>query len=242
MNQDKVILNVSTSENEIIIRHGEALPQSEPSHYFFSGDIESPLNFLRARAQTTNIDQTTGVFEIDTVAGSITLKTNPYSKYGETIFGALKVDQELINHWGINVSCRDKSPKEMAQFLRRNRRFFIDGTQCDDVVKALAGISVKTTSNVDRNYDNRGNKSEKSIQVVESNIPISFKISLPVFLTKSPLDFNVDIIIQMVNNEPFLSLDCIEFEYIIENAKRKILLSVIEDLNKEFPDFPFLYK
>ena len=162
---------------EFIIRKGEALPVKEPTPVKFTAQIDAPARWLEKRVGETNQKQ--AYVYVDREAFSITLVTEEKSAYKDTVQGRLELSEEM-NKLGINNG-EYITAFEMSDLIKKNRSFFTSITEAMKLVSELRNFKAKVDKEIEASDDKRGNRRILAAQVVESNLPDSFKIEIPVF-------------------------------------------------------------
>lgn len=190
----EAILEVTESSEsktcELIIREGEALPALKPVKLDISGIIDTPLRFLKKRVM--ELDQLKGHVLVDRENLSIELvidESDPYLR--GTITGRLS-EHPTFKKLGVN-SGRYVTTYEMAELIKMNRSAFENRQEAMQLVSALKNFKGKVEKDMEKANDDRGNRKILLHQTVESNVPDSFKISIPLFKGMPKETFEVEV-------------------------------------------------
>lgn len=87
------------------------------------------------------------------------------------------------------------SPVQLADFIKMNRHLFESKSIAMELVSALKNIKANVNRAIEMNKDDRGNKRALIDQVVESNIPESFNIELPIFKGQPKVVVPVEVVL-----------------------------------------------
>lgn len=171
-------LNVTVNGNELTIREGKAIDVFNPEKLKIHGIIDTPLRFLEKRIDT--IDQKKASILVDRDRMSITLTINDKDHFSDTITGMMQLHPDFIK-LGIN-SGKYRTTLEMSEFIKMNKAFFENRNEAADLVVQLRKFKAKIDKQVESEYNlNKGDKRIFLQQAVDSNIPSSFKVCVPIF-------------------------------------------------------------
>lgn len=191
MNIEKI--NVPVHGNVRILT-AKGLDEKEPKKLIdISGSINTPLEYLTKRHDEDSVNKKMSHIEFTYEGSMIVLVVNEDSHYSGNVIG-LMIKTEVLKKLKINTgetwSCFD-----LADFFRLNRTVFADKSDCAKLVTQLNHFKATVDKETEMKKDNRANYDLIKRQVVESNLPDSFKICLPVFkgLGKSTIEVEIDI-------------------------------------------------
>jgi hypothetical protein len=211
---ENIKVKVGKEVETLIIRNGEALPLKEPNKIQINGQIDAIVRFLSKRtAQSTEEDANnpSDIAEVvdknchilvDRSNLKMELLVDEKNFYGSEITGALLMNPEFLE-WGINTNTT-RSPKELAAFIKMNRYFFSDRMKAMSLVTELTNFKAKIDKEIEKTDDFRGNKRELLDQKINSNLPESFDIEIPIFKGQSKQTINVEILITGDNFQCYL--------------------------------------
>ncbi|WP_303223973.1 hypothetical protein [Butyricimonas faecihominis] len=171
-------VKVENGVKAIVIREGKALELKEPRIINISGVLDSPLKWLEKRINT--IDMLKSNIIVDRDKMTITLTIEETEHYNKTITGKLELHPDFLK-FGIN-SGQYRTAIEMSEFIKMNRAHFDNRQAALDLTAKLKNFKAKINKSVEEEYNlNKGDKRLLTNQAVESNIPESFKVNLPIF-------------------------------------------------------------
>lgn len=184
------LTELNTEEGkETIIRFGDALPLKEPKAVSISGTIDAPARWIEKRKDC--IAQTDAHVLVDRDKMSITLNIDENSAYSDQIIGTLTLSSEM-QEFGINtgeyMSCFD-----MADRIKQLRTYFETQQEAMKLVTELRSFKAKIDKELELSDDKRGNQKIMRAQTVESNLPKSFKVNMPIFKGTEKRTFEVEV-------------------------------------------------
>lgn len=167
---------------EVVYREGVAgkvLDQKAPEKIEIAGVLSTPLDWLEKRVDTINQAEAFILVERDKYAITLTInESDPYKK--GTITGSAELS-ELFTKFGINNPNVGWTPAKLGQFIRLNRAAFEDKEICMKLVSALNNFKANAQSQIEKQHDPSGSRAEVYRQTVESNLPKSFTVKIPIF-------------------------------------------------------------
>ena len=188
----KEIIKQETNSNgvrEVIIREGQALPAKEPIPVRIDGTIDAPARWAENRKSV--IPQLNSFMCINRQEMRITLVEDERNSYFNRIIGTMTLSDKF-KEFGIN-SGKYITNFEMADLFKMNRIFFETKTICMELVSKLKNLKASINKQIEASNNDRGNRRELVDQVVQHNIPESFKLTLPIFNGTDPQEIEVEI-------------------------------------------------
>lgn len=238
MNAEKV--NVIVPENysgdpiEIIWRDGRAASQLEPKEpqpVNIVGTIESPLRWLEKRICL--IDQEQANITIDRDNMTICFVDKETDFYNNGVKGVLQASKEMME-FGIN-SDKSWDPIKLSKFLKMHRAFFTDKSQNMALVSTLKNFKAKVNQDIERSKEENGSKTDNYSQVVDSNLPKSFKLNIPLFKGFANEEIEVEIYADVDGRDVSLTLVSAGANEAIEEYKNKVIDEQIEAIRMIAP-------
>lgn len=174
---------------DIVIRFGDALPLQEPKYVSIHGTIDAPARWVEKRKD--DIVSADAHVLVDRDRMTITLNTDENSAYMDQIVGTLTLSTEM-QEFGINtgeyMSCFD-----MADRIKQLRTYFETQQEAMKLVTELRSFKAKIDKELELSDDKRGNQTIMRAQTVESNLPKSFKVNMPIFKGTGKRTFEVEV-------------------------------------------------
>jgi hypothetical protein len=181
------------SGNELIIREGTAIKAIEPQKVIISGTIESPFNWLEKKSLA--------LLECNLVVcrekGTMILTIDEKSPTADTITGALEFHEDFLR-FGINSGVSSTS-HELAEKIKMYRSCFKDRDIAMKLVTQLRKFTAKVNKDLEAFKDDRANYTLHKAQVVETNLPETFFLTVPIFKGQPKETFEVEININADN-------------------------------------------
>lgn len=175
-------VNITLNEtNQVLeVRQGQALEIKPPLNIGIFGVLESPVVWLEKRLDQTLYKDSTHVI-VDRDKKSISLVFNETNEYEHSIINGKLTIHPIFEKFGIN-SGKYRTPLEMSELFKMNRSYFENTQTAMELVSLLKIFKAKVNKDVEQNIDlNKGDKKLVYNQVVESNLPPTFKVELPIF-------------------------------------------------------------
>lgn len=174
---------------DMVIRFGDALPLQEPKYVSIHGTIDAPARWVEKRKD--DIVSADAHVLVDRDRMTITLNTDENSAYMDQIVGTLSLSTEM-QEFGINtgeyMSCFD-----MADRIKQLRTYFDTQQEAMKLVTELRSFKAKIDKELELSDDKRGNQTILRAQTVESNLPKSFKVNMPIFKGTEKRTFEVEV-------------------------------------------------
>ncbi len=189
METEKLQIVLNEGQKEVIIREGNAvniLDVRPPVKINLSGIIGAPAEFLRRRMIAINDDDTCQLDArrqhvlIDRENVSIQLVIHEDDEYKKgSVTGKLEIHPSF-KAFGINAA-KKWEPNELGQFFKMNRAFFMDKTNNMKLVTLLKSFNATIDTKIAKEKKENGSNTDNKSQVVNSNLPDAFFLSIPLF-------------------------------------------------------------
>lgn len=239
MTESKLNVVVSKDYNgtpiEVVLREGKAaeqLPKREPVPVNITGTIESPFRWLEKRIELINQKRANITVSRDEMKISMVDREDDY--YNNGICGILQPSKEM-EEFGINTDKRWE-PVKLSQFIKMSRAFFTDKTQNMMLVSTLKNFKAKINQDIERSKEENGSKVDNYSQVVDSNLPKSFKLNIPLFKGFACEEIEVEIYADVDGRNVSLSLVSAGANEAIEEYKNKVIDEQLDAIRKIAPD------
>lgn len=175
--------------NDMVIRFGDALPLKEPKYVSIHGTIDAPARWVEKRKD--DIVSADAHILVDRDHMTITLNTDENNFYSDQIVGTLTLSTEM-QEFGINtgeyMSCFD-----MADRIKQLRTYFETQQDAMKLVTELRNFKAKIDKELELSDDKRGNQKILRAQTVDSNLPKSFNVNMPIFKGTEKRTFEVEV-------------------------------------------------
>lgn len=229
---DTIYLKLESIDgNEIIIREGEALPPVVPKKIVINGDIKTVSSFIAKRStpysqlhagpglQEINPDR--ALVTVDKENLSIKLELDPEYEYGTEVFAKASYSPEL-EQFHINKN-KLFSREELIKLIRFNKIWFADPDAHDKLLKAYQAFTATVNASIGKSSDTRGNVDNAYKKTVETNVPDSFVLNIPIFKGQEKRRFRVEIAIDSTDASTKFWFESVELAELIQIESEAIL-------------------
>lgn len=228
---------------EVVVRKGEAAPQAKPletkapEKIDVNGVIFTPLEWLKKRKKT--IDPYEAHILVDREKMTISLIINERDYYTKSkIVGKIDFSEKFLA-FGINSS-KGWEPAKLGQFLRLNRALFDDKEKCATLVSTLKNFQAKCSAEINKQQDPSGSRAEIYRQNVESNLPKSFTVNLPIFKGTAKQAIEVEFDHYVSDSNVMLQLVSPGANEVTELYRDTELDKVLDGIRQEVPEIAIL--
>lgn len=181
----KINVNIPEGANavEVIIREGVAAPQLEmkaPVKTELLGTIGVPAEYLEKRVATKQFTQERSHLIVNRENIFLRLVINEDDEYLRGVVSGQLEFSPVFKKFGIN-SGKAWTPTELGLFFKMNRAFFPDRAVNMALVTELMNFKAKIDSKIEQSFKEKGDRTDNFAQVVNSNLPASFVLNIPIF-------------------------------------------------------------
>ena len=238
--QQPITVNLPEGQNTLTILQGEApaqLDQQAPVKIDIKGVIYAPLNFLDKRVK--DIDQHKAHILVCRDKLQILLVINEDDAYTRgRVLGELSYS-EIFLKLGINDG-KAWIPEQLGQFLKLNRTFFVNREENMKVVAALKSFSAKVNQDVQRETNEKGDRSFKFKQAVDSNIPEKFKLKIPILSGGDSVEIEVETYATIDGTDVSIHLQSAGANDVVEDVKATVISDTIEKIRSIAPEIAII--
>ena len=220
---------------EVVLREGKApvaLDPKEPERVVINGTIDAPTRWLEKRVELINQKATNIIVNRDKMRIALTIDETSY--YQTEINGILQASKEM-QEFGINVE-KKWEPIKLSKFIKMHRAFFTDKSQNMMLVSTLKNFKAKVNQDIERSKEENGSKVDNYSQVVDSNLPKSFKLNIPLFKGFACEEIEVEIYADVDGRDVSLSLVSAGANEAIEEYKNKVIDVQLDAIRQIAPD------
>lgn len=220
---------------EVVLREGKApvaLDPKEPERVVINGTIDAPIRWLEKRVELINQKATNIIVNRDKMRMALTIDETSY--YQTEINGILQASKEM-QEFGINVE-KKWEPIKLSKFIKMHRAFFTDKSQNMMLVSTLKNFKAKVNQDIERSKEENGSKVDNYSQVVDSNLPKSFKLNIPLFKGFACEEIEVEIYADVDGRNVSLSLVSAGANEAIEEYKNKVIDVQLDAIRQIAPD------
>lgn len=229
---------------EIILRSGvaakavEELPTKEPVKIDLTGVVTMPLEWLQKRVDLINHDKAN--IQVDREKMSITLVINEDDHYLRSELEGVIQLSEVYERFGINDEKKAWNPNKLGQFLRLNRAVFEDKEACMVMVSQLKNFTAKAKTEIQKQRDPSGSTADVYRSQVESNLPKSFVVNVPIFKGTEKQLIEVEFDHYVMDSEVYLQLVSPGANEITSEYRDRCIDDVLGQMRAIAPKIPVL--
>ena len=120
------------------------------------------------------------------------------------------------------------------------RAFFKDKPANMSIVSTLKNFKAKVSQDIERSKEENGSRTDKYSQVVDSNLPKSFKLFIPLFKGFEPEEIEVEIYADVDGRDVSLSLVSAGANETMEENKNGIINELLNKISTIAPDIAII--
>lgn len=244
METERIQVNLAPgmSKAELIIREGEApmqLAPKAPVKTNITGVIGTIAEYLEKRIDKGQFDQKDCHILVNRDKVEITLITNESDEYKRgQVIGKLAYNPKFIE-FGIN-SGKVWTPTELGMFIKMNRAFFPDRKVNMDLVTSLMNFTADVNNKIERSMRENGNLVDNFAQVVNSNLPESFIIRMPLFKGMQPETIEVETFAQVNGRDVAFILISPGAQVTLEDLRDRVIDEQLSRIREIAPEIAII--
>lgn len=227
---EKIELKLDGGVNVVEVRAGEA----ESIHTGRNVEVDKVTIF--AIYEFLSKEDVETVLVLDSVLRFSYDNLSLYLNYGVTQRHPYIISSKIILNPDLEAFEINKgkryAPAQLADFIKMNRHLFESKSVAMELVSALKNIKASVNRAIELNKDDRGNKRALIDQVVQSNIPESFNIELPIFKGQPKVVIPIEVVLDE-------DLDCIlispDLKEIISEESEKLIGGEVDKIRELHP-------
>lgn len=229
---------------EVIQRVGEApkaveqLPTKEPVSISTDGVISTPYDWLDKRTET--FDHKKANVKVNRENMTITLTINEDDAYRKNTFTGKVEFTDIFKQSKVNNSRDGWEPAKLGQFLRLNRGLFADKEECMKLVSLLKNFTAKCKAEIQKQRDPSGSVADVYRQEVESNLPKSFTLRMPIFKGTAKQNIEVEFDHYIMDGSVMLQLVSPGANELTEEYRDCCMDEVLEKISTLAPDIAIM--
>lgn len=203
------------------------------------GVIGAVVEYLTKRINTGQFEQKNCHILVNRDTIEITLITNEADEYTRgKVVGKLDYNPKFIE-FGINAN-KVWTPTELGLFIKMNRAFFADRAENMKLVSLLMNFTAEVNNKIDRAVKENGNRTDNFAQVVNSNLPESFKVQMPIFKGMPAETIEVETFAQVNGREVAFVLLSPGAQATLEDLRNKVIDEQLEQIKGIAPEIAII--
>lgn len=245
MENEKMLINFAPGQQvaEVVIREGQATKQLDPKAPVkteITGTIGTILEYLKKRVNAGQFKQTESFITVDREQVKMTLTINESDAYTRgTVVSKLQFNPQFVK-FGINNADKVWTPAELGLFFKMNRTFFPDRKDNMELVSRLMNFNGTVNATIDRDIKMNGSRTDNFAQVVNSNLPESFTLHIPIFKGLPPETLEVETFAQIDGRDVHFVLMSPGAQATLEDIRDKVLDEELAEIREVAPEIAII--
>lgn len=244
MNTEKMNINVEQGTSELVIRelsseNPQVLPVLEPLKLDICCSITALYAFLEKRWGMEQIDKEHTHIIVDRDNLNVTLVCNENDERKKQVLTAKIQLARQFKGFHINDGYVWR-PIDLGNFFRLSRSYFESRESNMSLVTLLKSFSAKVDTTIKREYADNGAITDNYEKAVDSNLPKSFKIRIPIFKGAPAESIEIETIATIEGKVALLQLISSDAECIIEESRYNLINTELEKISKLCPEIPII--
>lgn len=220
------VIKIETKEGETIIRTGNAPDIHVKPKITLSGHIGAVIDYVTKRKPEPEITHVI----MDEDKAEVRLIHGEQESDKIEVVGKL-VKNSYIEKLGINAD-KTYSIPALAKELKLNGRYFVSRTEHAALMDALNKFQAKTEVEFKDSKDFAGSVAQSKIVKVTHEVPLNFKMKIPIYKGESATEFNVVIEVFPDGSSLSCQLVSVELAEIMETTLRDLFNQASEAMNQ----------
>lgn len=243
-NKDRFNIYVTPGQErvEVVLREGPAVIELEPLAPVatnLEGTIGTVVEYLSKRIHQMQFSQQDCHILVNREKVAIKLVINESDPYKRgIIIGQLSHNPAFLE-FGINVN-KQWTPTQLGLFIKMNRAFFADRQTNMELVTTLMNFTATINNKIDRAVAENGNRTDNFAQVVNSNLPASFTIKIPIFKGMPAECIEVETFAQVNGRDVTFVLLSPGAQATLEDLRNKVIDEELEKIKEIAPDIAII--
>lgn len=242
MESEKMNFNLVPGTNEITILQGVAPKPLDPKYPVktnLKGVIGAVVEYLSKRIDKGQFAQEDCHILVSREDVRIELVINEADEDTRgSVVGQLAYNPKFIE-FGIN-SGKTWSPSELGMFIKMNRSFFTDRKMNMELVSTLMNFQATVNNKIERSVAENGSRTDNFAQVVNSNLPKSFNIVMPIFKGMQAETIEVETFAQIDGREVAFVLLSPGAQATLEELRDKVIDEQLSIIRSIAPDIAII--
>ncbi len=245
MQNEKMQINFAEGiqKAELIIREVSKVNELEikaPLRLGIEGVIGSVSEFLSKRNdQADQINQKRCHILVNREKISIKLVYNENDEYQYGFISGKLEEHPKFKEFGINAG-KVWSPAELGMFFKMNRSFFPDKAENMKLVSELMNFTAKVNNSIERSIKENGDKTDHFAQSVNSNLPPSFTLTIPIFKGTQVETLEIETFAQVIGREVSFVLLSPSANQTMEDIRDKVIDEQLQKISDICPDIAII--
>ena len=216
------------------------LDEKAPIKCDIKGTLSAVAEYLAKRVNAGQFEQKDCHILVNRDKGTIQLVFNEKDAYNRgEVLGSLVVNPKF-EEFGINDADIQWTPATLGLFCKMNRPYFVSKDENMKLVSTLMHFTGTVNSSIDAYLGQNGDRSEAFSQAVNSNLPPSFKLKLPVLKGGPAWEIEVETFAKVSGKEVQFILISPDAADLLEDAKLHAIDEQLEKIREVAPEIAII--
>lgn len=242
-NKINVQLNPGQDHLTITMLEGKApvqLDAKAPIKTDIKGTIGAVKEYLEKRVSSGQFEQKDCHILVNRDKGTIQLVFNEKDAYNRgEVLGQLITNPKL-DEFGINDADTVWTPASLGLFFKMNRTYFPDRSENMRLVSTLMNFTANVNSTIESSIAQNGSSADVFNQAVDSNLPESFKVKMPILKGGPDWEFDVETFAKISGKEVKFILISPDAAALLEEVKATAIDEQLKSIAEIAPDIEII--
>jgi len=216
------------------------LDEKAPVAVEIKGTIGAVQEYLSKRVNSGQFEQKDCHILVNRDKGVIHLIFNERDAYRMGQVAGVIETNPKFDEFGINNSSIVWQPAELGLFIKMNRTYFPDRNQCMELVSTLMNFTATVNSSLQNSIKQNGDRGDEFRQTVNSNLPESFKLMIPVLKGGKPEEIDVETFAKISGRDVTFVLISPDAAALIEEIKATEIDAQLTAIREIAPDIAII--
>ena len=216
------------------------LDEKAPLGIDITGTIGAVQEYLAKRVDSGQFNQKDCHILVNRDKGSIHLVFNERDAYKQgQVKGVIETNPKF-DEFGINDASRVWQPAELGMFCKMNRTFFPDRSENMKLVSKLMNFTATVNSSLQNGVKQSGDRTDEFSQTVDSNLPASFRLKIPVIKGGMPEEIEIETFAKISGREVSFVLISPDAAALVEDVKANAIDEQLAAIRETAPDIAII--
>jgi len=139
-----------------------------------------------------------------------------------------------------SIQINDWAPSELGMYFKMNRAFFESKDDNMKLVTDLMNFKASVDNKIERSMKENGDRKDNFAQIVNSNLPKSFKLKIPIFKARQPEIIEVETFAQINGRDVAFTLLSPGAQETLENIRDNEVDLQLKKIRELAPDIAII--
>lgn len=245
MNNEKMYITLAPGQEHATLtllegKAPEKLGEKAPIKCDIKGTLVAVKEYLEKRVNAGQFQQKDCHILVNRDNGTIQLVFNEKDAYNRgEVLGKLVINPKF-EEFGINDVNKVWTPVSLGLFFKMNRPYFTSKEDNMKLVSTLMHFTATVNSSIDNYLGQNGDRAEAFNQAVNSNLPASFKLKIPVLKGGPAWEIEVETFAKVSGKDVSFILISPDAADLLEDAKLHAIDEELDAIREIAPDIAII--